>query len=180
LIQPREKAEAAMDISHIVVALDFSEHSQQALRYASVLASAFGARVSLLHVLEDPFVTGAWSSTVLGDETTVARGILVSNAQLRLAREQRRLQREGHVVDTCVRPGHPAATIAAFAADRHADLVVMGTHGRTGLAHLMLGSVAERVMRTAPCPVLIVSAPPASTTVDAMVLSAWTAAAPAD
>ena len=69
------------------------------------------------------------------------------------------LQDEGISAEFAVHGGTPELVIVDMAAEKEADLIVMGTHGRTGLAHVLLGSVAERVLRTAPCPVITVKAP---------------------
>jgi nucleotide-binding universal stress UspA family protein len=83
---------------------------------------------------------------------------MLHDAQERL---RHRAAREGRQasIETEVLFGHGARTIAEYAAERGVDLIVMGTHGRTGFAHLLLGSVAERLVRTAPCPVLTVRNP---------------------
>ena len=143
-------------IAHILVPLDFSTNAARALRYAKTLASRFGASLELLHVVEDPFTSGAWSSEIYVPNIVELRGSLVKDAEQRLAVDQSALSLEGVPTIATVRTGPVGYTIVEYAQAVHADLIVMGTHGRTGLAHIFMGSVAERVVRTAPCPVLTV------------------------
>jgi len=136
--------------------MDFSVHSDRALRYATTLARRFGASVQLLHVVEDPFVTGAWSSEALVPNLPEVLDKLIANADRRLAASKAIAEKQGVRIETSVLTGTPAHTIAKHAKAGGFDLIVMGTHGRTGVSHVFMGSVAERVVRTAPCPVLTV------------------------
>ncbi len=122
-----------MSIREVLVATDFSEIADEAVRAARQHAERFGARLHLLHVLE----------TAEGD------------AAQRLAQLSEGL---GASVPVLVRApaGDPANEIARYASEHGVDLIVVGTHGRTGMSRALLGSVAERVIRTAPCPVLAV------------------------
>jgi nucleotide-binding universal stress UspA family protein len=116
--------------------------------------------VEVLHVVEDPFVSGAWSPEavapnipeLLADLVAAARGKL---DELKAAAIRRGVRLETTVLTTVV-TGKPATSITDYAQTERFDLIVMGTHGRTGLSHALLGSVAERVVRKAPCPVLTV------------------------
>ncbi len=145
--------------NRILVPVDFSAHSDLALRYATTLADRFGATVEVLHVVEDPFVSGAWSAEtlapnipeLLADLVTAARGKL---ADLKAAAINRGVHLTTTVMTTVV-TGQPADTICDYATTGF-DLIVMGTHGRRGLSHALMGSVAERVVRKASCPVLTV------------------------
>jgi nucleotide-binding universal stress UspA family protein len=147
-------------ITRIVVPIDFSAHSDRALRYATALADRFNAAVEVLHVVEDPFVSGAWSPEaiapnipeLLADLVAAARGKL---DDLKAAAVDKGVRLKITVL-TSVVSGRPADTIANYARTERFDLIVMGTHGRTGLSHALLGSVAERVVRTAACPVMTV------------------------
>ena len=143
-------------ITRILVPTDFSATADAALEYAFGLAERFGASVQLLHVLDDPFVYEGMSP-----EAYIAEAPMIRSAMLKEAREKLRHRagtREPHgaSIEAEVLFGHGARTIAEYAAERGVDLIVMGTHGRTGIAHLVIGSVAERLVRTAPCPVLTV------------------------
>lgn len=146
-------------ITRILVPTDFSATADAALEYAFVLAERFGASLQLLHVLDDPFVADGMAAEAYITEAPALRMAMLHDAQDKL--RHRAGVRDTHVtnVETEVLFGHGARTIAEYAADRGVDLIVMGTHGRTGVAHLLLGSVAERLVRTAPCPVLTVRHP---------------------
>lgn len=145
-------------ITRILVPTDFSATADAALEYAFGLAERFGASIQLLHVLDDPFVFEGMSAEAYITEAPVLRTAMLEDARQRL--RHRAAPREGGVpVETEVLFGHGARTMAEYAAERGIDLIVMGTHGRTGFAHLMVGSVAERLVRTAPCPVLTVRHP---------------------
>jgi universal stress protein A len=144
-------------ITHILVPTDFSGTSDAALDYAYALARRLDASVQLLHVIDDPVADGLSPEACIV-EGPALRTALLENARDRLA--HRVAGEEPRVpVQTEVIFGHGPRTICEYAADRGIDLIVMGTHGRTGVAHVLLGSVAERVVRTAPCPVLTVRHP---------------------
>jgi nucleotide-binding universal stress UspA family protein len=135
----------------ILVATDFSDASTLALEYARVLAQRFGAGFRVVHVVETPVPAAA--SLYVPDVSAVAEKA-VAEAQQRLTNVLATL--DGDEVLGQVLVGHAAKKIVEYAADHDVDVIVMGTHGRSGLAHLLMGSVAERVVRTAPCPVLTV------------------------
>jgi universal stress protein A len=144
-----------MTITRILVPTDFSADADAALRYAIDLAKPFGAIVELLHVVEDPLAAGMWSAEFYTAEIAGLNLNLVKDAEARLrgiveeTKAPLPLSGEVHI-------GPAFATILDTAREHGADLIVMGTKGRTGLAHLLIGSVAERVVRLAPCPVLTV------------------------
>lgn len=140
-------------ITRIVAATDFSKGSRAALKYADMLRRQTGATLHVLHVVEDPTITGMWPDVYLA-ELPDLRAELVAHARTTLRAETRTLRVPR--VTTEVAVGPTAQVIAAMAEHHRADLIVMGTHGRTGLSHVLLGSVAERVVRLAPCPVLTV------------------------
>jgi len=141
-------------ISRILVPIDFSPHSEVALRYGTALASRVEASVDLLHVVEDPVATGAWSSAIAIPNLSELREQLIDEAARRLERYRAPAAGARVPMRTAVRAGPPAHTITEYATTLGIDLIVMGRHGRSGLAHLVMGSVAERVLRHAPCPVL--------------------------
>jgi nucleotide-binding universal stress UspA family protein len=143
-------------IVSILVPTDFSSTSDAAFDYARMLAERFGASLHLLHVVEDPLVNEAMVAEAYISEIPDTRFAMLEDARARLAH---RLTEHDRVVLRATSQtvlGHGATTIVEHARARHASLIVMGTHGRTGLAHILIGSVAERVVRTAPCPVLTV------------------------
>jgi nucleotide-binding universal stress UspA family protein len=144
-------------ITRILVPVDFSTHADRAFDFALTLARSFDAYLELLHVVEDPFAAGGWGSEVYLSDIDGLRERAIADASTRLDKCRALLAQDVPVVAT-VRMGRPAQTIVEYAQAVHADLIVMGTHGRTGFAHLFVGSVAERVVRTAACPVLTVGA----------------------
>jgi nucleotide-binding universal stress UspA family protein len=143
-------------IKKVLVPTDFSAPSDLALEYGKSLAEQFGASLLLLHVIEDPFIAGAWSSEIYVADMPQLRDSLRREAESRLARLVSPAERERLRITTEVIVGSAAQAIREVAADRGVDLLVMGTHGRSGMAHLLLGSVAEKMVRIAPCPVLTV------------------------
>lgn len=143
-------------IRHILVPTDFSSTSDAALEYAREVAERFGASLHLLHVLQDPFVNGPLVSEAYLTDTPGVRTTILDEAKARLAHRLAPLDQKSFAAHAEVVFGRGADTIVEYAADRGIDLIVMGTHGRTGMAHLLLGSIAERVVRTAHCPVLTV------------------------
>jgi nucleotide-binding universal stress UspA family protein len=151
-----------MTITRILVPTDFSADANAAFDYARILARKFDAPVHLLHVVEDPLAAGMWSSEVYTAEIATLQVNLVRDAEERLRRS---VPADAGTISTEVRTGNAAKQIVEAAREHKADLIVMGTRGRTGVAHVIMGSVAERVVRLAPCPVLTLRAeaiPPAT------------------
>jgi universal stress protein A len=146
----------AENITKILVPMDFSPHAERAFSYATTLAQRFGASLGLVHVVEDPYVTGAWSAEIFVPDVGGILEQLTAGAEQQLATLRQSAIALGLAVETAVRSGRPAQAILEHAKDGGFDLIVMGTHGRTGLSHVVMGSVAERVVRKAPCPVLTV------------------------
>jgi universal stress protein A len=144
-----------MTISRILVPTDFSADGDAAVRYALDLARMCHAQVHLLHVVDDPLAAGMWSSEVYTYQIAELQINLVREAEVRLAQA---IPSGAANVSSEVRTGSPWRKIIEVAAERSSDLIVMGTHGRTGVAHIVMGSVAERVLRRAPCPVLTLRA----------------------
>ncbi len=144
-------------LEKILVATDFGEASDAALRYGRSLANAFGATLHLLHVTPDVFLTATvegyvgLAPDVQEDIQRAAR----QQTEALLTDDDRRLLNAEAVTITSERT---APTIVEYARANNCDLIVLGTHGRRALARLAMGSVAERVVRTAPCPVLTVHA----------------------
>ena len=143
-----------MNIQHILAPTDFSELSKQGLTSALELAAAFGAKLLLLHVVEPPpypvegIVPSHLGATLLDDLERQASNDLA----------QMLSETQGSKVEVARRVvvGIPYRKIVAVAEEEKSDLIVMTTHGRTGLSHLVMGSVAEKIVRTAPCPVLTI------------------------
>ena len=143
-------------LARILVPTDFSPPCEAALATAGVLAAQFGAEIHLVHVLEDPFTTGAYASDVHGYLPPGMRESWRKEAQAQLDALCDPSENAHFRVITDVRFGSPARAIVNYARDNAMNLIVMGTHGRNGFAHLLLGSVTEQVVRTAQCPVLTV------------------------
>jgi universal stress protein A len=148
--------EVPVTATRILVATDFSLDSDAALAYALALAKTIPASLHVLHVVENPLAAGVWSSEVYTSEIAGLQINLVRDAKKQLSQGVRALDHPGVKITTEVRTGRAAPTIVQCARERESDLIVVGSHGRTGLAHLTMGSVAEHVVRHAPCPVLVV------------------------
>jgi nucleotide-binding universal stress UspA family protein len=143
----------------ILVPTDFSAPSDAALDCARRVAAGFGASVHLLHVLPDVSGSSGTGSELFVTEAPEARSMRLMDARDRLKHRITADDRVTLRATSEVIFGSPAQIIVDYAADNHFDLIVMGTHGRTGMAHLFVGSVAERVVRTAGCPVFTTQHP---------------------
>ena len=151
-------------MQRILVGVDFSPESDAAIRTAFTFARAFDAVITLLHVHELPtmmqgIVPGADSATEAKLLRVAAQAQLASLRGRLRDRDPRALE-GGITIETVVEGGIPAQVILALARSAAFDLVVVGTHGRSGLRRLLVGSVAEAVIRGAPCPVVTVHLPP--------------------
>ena len=141
------------DVKRILVPTDFSTTSEIAFRYAVDLGRTHGAAIHLLYVLESPSPAAAYPDGFSVDPPRL-RAPAIDDAMRRLE-AMRTVSAAARVTTTTeVRVGRPTDDILGVAAARGTDLIVMGTHGRRGVAHLLLGSVAEHVVRAAPCAVL--------------------------
>jgi universal stress protein A len=140
-----------MNIKHILVPVDFSESTQSVVRDALELAGKFSARITLYHVLQ-PVFPPVGELDVTFDKRDRA---MQDEAEKRL-RELAGSTASKTKVNTAMEPGIPWDRIVNRASKYNVDLIVMGTHGRSGLKHLWLGSVAERVVQHAPCSVMVV------------------------
>jgi nucleotide-binding universal stress UspA family protein len=144
-----------IDLHRILLPTDFSKYSQAALTYAAAFAERFSAELYLLHVVQN-------LALVMPDILTMDAAALPSPEQFTPAVEAGfdRLIEENKLeklqVRREIREGTPFYEIIRFAREADIDLIVMGTHGHSGLAHVLLGSVTEKVVRKAPCPVLTV------------------------
>ncbi|MCY4513725.1 MAG: universal stress protein [Candidatus Tectomicrobia bacterium] len=137
-----------MKCQHLLVPIDFSQDSEHAVDSAVGLAQQFQARVTLLHVVYVPEAAEVNLAAYMDK--------IRSEADQSMASRLKRVQDAGIDAEALTVIGPPSQRIVDTARDRHADLIVMGTHGRTGLQHMLIGSVAERVVRLAPCPVMVV------------------------
>ena len=146
-----------LDFKKILVPTDFSAASRQAIPYARELARLHGGEVVLVHVIEVPHYPTLFEGTAMVvpplDESLRAE----LNRQLEdIARTE--LRDQGVRARVVVRDGSPRHELCACARDERVDLLVIATHGYTGLRHVFLGSTTEQVVREAPCPVLTVRA----------------------
>ena len=145
-----------INLKTILVPSDFSECSDAALRYGLELARRFNADLHLLHVVQDP-VTQPWAAEGFSVPVFEVVDEWRARAVERLAAAVPEADRARVTIVSVV--ATPYAEILDYAAGHGVDLIVMGTHGRSGVSHLLLGSIAERVVRRAPCPVLTVRQP---------------------
>ena len=141
-----------MTAQHLLVPTDFSEYANYALDYAIELAQKLQARLTILHVAETTSMEVAESAT---PRSPVDEQEQEARVEQGLATSLKRVRDAGLEGATIVVHGVPFQLIIDTAESADVDLIVMGTHGRTGLAHVLMGSVAERVVRLAPCPVLV-------------------------
>ncbi|MGC4084318.1 MAG: universal stress protein [Vicinamibacterales bacterium] len=139
-----------INLKSVLVAVDFDDASNVALRYARSLAKNFGARLHVLHVMENLFLR-----PMANDPRAIEAGITKRLLDI-LSEEDRTVL---HAVPVIRKSDAPAEEIVKYAQAEQIDLIVMGTHGRPGVAHFLVGSVAEKVVRTAPCPVLTLRHP---------------------
>jgi nucleotide-binding universal stress UspA family protein len=135
------------------VPVDFSEFSTKAVKYAARFAEQFGASLVLMHVIEPVRYP---ESLLIPPEMEEANRERIKLAHASLAAFVKQQMPAGIAAETVTRLGHPFSEISTVAKDFELDLIVLATHGHTGLKHLFLGSTAERVVRLAPCPVLTV------------------------
>jgi nucleotide-binding universal stress UspA family protein len=152
LLLAPEKRRPTLKIKQILVPIDFSECSRKGLRYAVALAREHKAAVTVAYVVPSISMLGEYGGI---DYASLAKEMRES-ADRELATVAVDEIRGVVPSDTVVRTGSPAGEIVSMAKTLPADLIVISTHGRTGLKHAIMGSVAERVVQTAPCPVLVV------------------------
>lgn len=140
----------------ILVPHDFSSSANHATAIARDQAKLHGGKLLLLHVVDLPLDLGPDTTLIVKQDSDPIsmRHFAVSSAEAHLRDLAARLERDGASAEVFVRVGKPADEILACAAEHGADVIVMGTHGRTGIRHLFAGSIAERVVRASTVPVL--------------------------
>jgi nucleotide-binding universal stress UspA family protein len=143
-------------IKRILVPVDFSKPSLQALEYAIAFGEPFAADFLVLFALDPASFTPPVSPFGMEVDTGRVFEELQRSARDQLTRLEANLKRRGVSVRTLLQIGTPYQAIVAAAKKLRMDLIIMATHGRTGLSHVLLGSVAEKVVRSATCPVLTV------------------------
>ena len=138
-----------LKLKSILVPIDFSNISQTALEYAVPLAKQFGAKVTLLHAIEPlPYPVGL---TYL----PMGEGFPIKSMEENLNKLAKTIKPQ-HLKEVIVQVGSAFEVVTNVARDRKVDLIIITTHGHTGLRHVFMGSTAERVVRHAPCPVFVV------------------------
>ena len=145
-----------IDVQRILVPLDFSDSAESILAWAGHLAEEHGSTVMLLHVYHLPVEFQQLEGAYLPPDFWAN---VKSEAEQKLDEHAATLRTTGVTVECHVREGYPATVIVDEADTLRCDLIVIGTHGHSGLKHLLLGSIAERVVQKAPCPVLTVKSP---------------------
>src|SRR5712691_6269876 len=152
-----------IDIQTILVGTDFSEASQPATTYAFRLARALRARLYLMHVVPEEdlrLITGISQHLQSSITPTTLTDIFYTEADKRLTQLMEDAQAIDVVQERLVVTGQPADAILSWAVAKQVQLIILGTHGRRGVQHFFMGSVAERVLRQAPCAVVVVPAKP--------------------
>jgi universal stress protein A len=142
-------------IRTILAPTDFSRHAEVALLYACGLSERLGATLHLLHVLPDLVPVGP-DPLLVPSYPPEFYAQTEADSRASLGRILNETCGAAPVVETAVRWGDPVDGIVGYATERKIDLIVIATHGRTGFSHALLGSVAERIVREAPCPVLTI------------------------
>lgn len=143
-------------IKSILVPIDFSDYSKNALRYAGQFAKKFGAKLFLVYVVEPMIYPADFS---MGQVAIPSTDIdLHARAKEELDNLAKTLDPSLHV-ETLIKTGKPFVEIHDTALEKDADLIIIATHGHTGVEHLLFGSTAEKVVRKAPCPVLTLREP---------------------
>ncbi len=145
-----------LHLQKVLFATDFSGPAKQAEKYACAMAQQFGAELHLLHVVSTEAMLAAPDATSgytmpasnIKEETDAAEKALVDLLDPAWAKDRK--------IVRSVQVGNPTYEIVQYAKDHEIELLVIGTHGRTGLTRLLLGSLAEKLVRLAPCPVLTV------------------------
>ena len=143
-------------LDKILVPTDFSEFSRLALQYGCAIAARFGAELHLLHVVPDPAMLVPEAAAFSVETMQAQSESLVKDANATLQKLPPDGWDDGKPVVREVRVGAAFMEIIDYARENEIDLIVIGTHGRSGLMHILMGSVAERIVRKAPCPVLTV------------------------
>ncbi len=155
-VHETEKLKPLKAYNNILVPIDFSDHSQNAISYAKEIASAYDSQLQLLHIIEDtkhPAFSLSGKSSVFD---------LVPNIEEESEKSMLEMLARAGGPETkstvFTKGGHAANNIINFASENSSDLIVIATHGLTGIEHLLLGSVTEKVVRMAPCPVVTIKA----------------------
>jgi nucleotide-binding universal stress UspA family protein len=147
----------AITIQKILAPTDFSDHSCHALAYARTFADRWEAELHLLNVIEPAVFPTEAGLTPMGMMNLDSE--LTEASERAMVEFCKRIELAGADLKTAIRHGRASSAIIDYARENSIDLVVIATHGRTGLEHLIFGSTAERVVRESPCPVLTIRPP---------------------
>jgi len=147
-----------MQIRTILMPTDFSEYAEHAFTWALEMAADWQARLVLFYAAT-PISPLAFPDSVYLPELRRLEADMLADAEKRMSEFVGKKESSAVVVETRVVVGEPIYEICQAVGREQADLIIMGSHGRTGLSHVLLGSVAERVIRHASCPVLVVRKP---------------------
>lgn len=143
-----------IQIQRILLPTDFSDFAACAARYACAFAEGFQSELHLLHVLETHVIATPDLAMGMAFPSYVEETRAAASKKLHAVLDPSWAAR--NKVHSTIAEGNPLVTIIRYAREHKIDLIVLGTHGRTGLSHVLMGSVAENVVRKAPCPVLTV------------------------
>lgn len=147
-----------MLVKRILVPIDFSSDSLNALAYATEFATALGAEILLLYVVEPIYYAAPADMYAVNANVAALLEEQRHAAEEQFARIVAKQGKKGPRLRTLIKTGTASEVIVQRAQAERADLIILATHGRTGLAHMFMGSVAEKIVRTASCPVLTVRA----------------------
>lgn len=154
-------AEGEAIYAHILVALDGSDVAEAVLPHVVVLARAFGSKVTLVRATSPAVLipeSAAGAMTPAGPMLDPGPLLEAEQQETRVYLEMvaERLRGEGLAVETVCSVGQPTAVVVELATQRHADLIALTSHGRGGMSRIFFGSVADRILRHAPCPAIVV------------------------
>jgi nucleotide-binding universal stress UspA family protein len=148
-----------MEIKTILVPVDFSEFMEKVMEYAGFFAQRFNSSLLVFHVLQTYQISEAvtWMETFLPPQPEKQLiDQLRDSAEQKLEELKNRYSKLQISITTRIEEGVPFVEIVRTASEENVDMILMGSHGRTGIKHLLIGSVAEKVIRKAPCPVFCV------------------------
>ena len=148
-----QASSVTIEVRTILVPLDFSDNASAILEWAAHLAKAHDSKLVLFHAYHLPVEFQQLEGAYLPPDFWAN---VKAEAQQSLSRYEAELRTSGLSVESVVREGYAATAIVDEAAEQSVDLIVIGTHGLSGIKHMLLGSIAERVVQKAPCPVLTV------------------------
>ena len=146
-------------LQHILVPTDFSEPSQIAVKYAKAFAETFNASLHVLHVIEESSFVYTWTSPEGSLVVPNMQEELEKSAKAQIGTVLTQSEQTKYKARLVTLTGSPFVEIVRYSKANGIDMIVMGTHGRGPIAHMLMGSVAEKVVRKAPCPVLTVRHP---------------------